>query len=162
MSAAVPVSWIVRRRAEVGSRSTFSLYSLANAFTRFTASGSDEWRLLYSLRVTRTGPAALPPRRLIFSSSFRFTITDTVTGVFGGVAFTCTAFVGAAFSLPGRTTRGSAETCVDLAEGAGAAAFAGFAFRVRMLSGPLTDTDLLRGELLINDLFLVQALSRKP
>jgi hypothetical protein len=99
---------------------------------------------------------------LIFNSSFRFTITDTVTGVFGGVAFTCTAFVGAAFSLPGRTTFGSAETCGGLTEDAEATAFDGFAFRVRMPSGPLTETDLLRGELLINDLFLVQALSRKP
>src|ERR1017187_3636896 len=109
MSATVPVSWTVRRTAEAGSASTLRLNCRANARTIFSASGSAEWRFLNSAGLTRAGPLVRPPRWLIFSAVFRFTMTDTVTFDLAGAAFIRTAVGGAAFSLPGRTTRCSAN-----------------------------------------------------
>jgi hypothetical protein len=86
---------------------------------------------------------------LIFSSSFRFTITETVTDDLGGVAFKCSALEGAAFSLPGSTTRASAANC------------GGLTCKAWMPCEAFTENDLLRGELLIDDLFPGQVLSRK-
>src|SRR5450631_394993 len=134
MSAAVPVSFTVRRNIAVGSLTTFRLNSRANAFTFLMASGSPPWCFLYSVRPTRTGPLARPPLRFTFSGSLRFTITDTVTNDLAGVAFTGTALGAGAFSLPGRTRRVCSAN-----------------------RGGLTGADCVRGDLFITDLFLAQA-----
>lgn len=53
---------------------------------------------------------------MIFNGFFRFTITETVTFDFAGVAFIRAAAGAADFSLPGRMTRGCSETFGSLEE----------------------------------------------
>ena len=79
------------------------------------------------------------PRRLTFSGSLRFTITDTVNFDLADVALTKTAWGAGAFSLPERTTR----FCSANRDG-------------------LADRDAVRGDFSIADLFLVRNSCSEP
>jgi hypothetical protein len=78
---------------------------------------------------------------LIFSGSLRFTMTETVTFDFGGVAFSRTELGAADFSLPARTTRACPANCGGLTEFAcgGLTAREG---RTKFACGGLTDRSI--------------------